>query len=48
VQSGYWLWGARFAFFDTEAATGIRFDTYRYPEGWTDPPGEVRWWLGPP
>ena len=44
VQTGLWMGGPRFAFFDTEAATGMSFETYRYPEGWQDPPGSFHWW----
>ncbi len=43
VQSGRWLGGVRFAFFDAETATGMSFETYRYPPGHVDPPQEVRW-----
>ena len=43
VQSGRWLGGVRFAFFDTETATGMSFETYRYPPGHVDPPKELRW-----
>lgn len=43
VQSGRWLSGVRFAFFDTETATGMSFETYRYPPGHVDPPEELRW-----
>lgn len=48
VQTGLWMGGPRFAFFDTEAATGMSFETYRYPEGWRDPPGSYAWWPHPP
>ena len=48
VQSGRWVGGMRFAFFDTEAATGLSFETYRYPPGHVDPPEEVRWFPSPP
>lgn len=48
VQSGRWLRGVRFAFFDTEAVTGMSFETYLYPDGYTDPPDEVRWLPAPP
>lgn len=44
VQSGLWMNAVRFAFFDTEATTGMSFETYRYPDDWTDPEGEVSWW----
>ena len=44
VQSGLWMGAVRFAFFDTEAATGMSFETYQYPAGWTDPPDQARWW----
>jgi methylmalonyl-CoA/ethylmalonyl-CoA epimerase len=43
VQSGCWIGGARFAFFDTEMATGLSFETYRYPPGFVEPPDAVRW-----
>jgi methylmalonyl-CoA/ethylmalonyl-CoA epimerase len=48
VQSGLWLGGVRFAFFDTEQATGASFETYRYPPDYVDPAGEVRWLPHPP
>ena len=48
VQSGRWVGGMRFAFFDTEAATGLSFETYSYPPGHVDPPDEVRWFPAPP
>ncbi|MBV6656627.1 MAG: VOC family protein [Devosiaceae bacterium] len=48
VQSGLWMGAVRFAFFDTEAATGMSFETYHYPDDWTDPPGEVKWWPSAP
>ena len=48
VQSGRWVGDMRFAFFDTEAATGLSFETYRYPPGHVDPPEEVRWFPSPP
>jgi methylmalonyl-CoA/ethylmalonyl-CoA epimerase len=48
VQSGRWLGGPRFAFFDTETTTGMSFETYLYPAGWTDPAEEVTWWPHPP
>lgn len=48
VQSGLWMDAVRFAFFDTEAATGMSFETYQYPEDWTDPADQVRWWPHPP
>lgn len=48
VQSGRWLGGARFAFFDTETATGMSFETYRYPPGYQDPPEAVTWFPAPP
>ena len=48
VQSGRWLGGVRFAFFDTEAATAMSFETYRYPQGHRDPEEEVTWFPHPP
>lgn len=48
VQSGRWLGGVRFAFFDTETATGMSFETYRYPPGHVDPPEELDWFPAPP
>ncbi len=33
AQTGTWLGAARFAFFDTEAAIGMGFKTYHYPNG---------------
>ncbi|MGP1256437.1 MAG: VOC family protein [Kiloniellales bacterium] len=43
VQSGRWLDGVRFAFFDTESVTGMSFETYVYPPGHSDPADEVQW-----
>lgn len=48
VQSGRWLGSVRFAFFDTETATGMSFETYRYPPGHVDPPEELRWFPASP
>ena len=48
AQSGRWVGGMRFAFFDTETATGMSFETYRYPPGHVDPPEEVSWFPAPP
>lgn len=48
VQSGRWLGGVRFAFFDTQTATGMSFETYRYPPGHLDPPEAVSWFPAPP
>ena len=48
VQSGLWLGSVRFAFFDTETATGLSFETYRYPLEYSDPAEEVRWFPAPP
>ena len=31
-----------------EAATGMSFETYRYPLGHVDPSEEVRWFPAPP
>ncbi len=40
VQSGSWLGRNQFAFFETEAATTTCFETYAFPEDWTDPEPE--------
>jgi methylmalonyl-CoA/ethylmalonyl-CoA epimerase len=48
AQSGTWLGGVRFAFFDTEQATGASFETYLYPADYQDPEGAVHWFPHPP
>ncbi len=48
VQSGRWLGGARFAFFDTESTAGASFETYHYPPGYVEPADQVRWFPARP
>ena len=48
VQSGLWMGAVRFAFFDTEAATAMSFETYQHPDDWVDPAEAVTWWPSPP
>jgi hypothetical protein len=48
VQSGRWIGGVRFAFFDTATATGMSFESYLYPPGFTEPAHELRWFPAAP